>query len=179
MIFRETDIPGAYLIEPEPIEDERGFFARSFCTREFAAAGIEFAPVQSNISFNRAAYTLRGMHFHAAPYEETKLVRCSAGRIFDVIVDLRPASRTYRQWIGAELSRANGHALFIPAGCAHGFLTLEANSDVFYQMSPHFEPGHERGFRFDDPEIAIRWPAAPSVISSRDAALPSFRELSA
>ena len=178
MIFIETKITGAYLIEPERLEDNRGHFTRSFCSREFAAAGISFLPVQSNLSHNKAAYTLRGMHFHAAPYAETKLVRCTAGRLFDVIVDIRDGSPSYGCWVGAELSRDNGSALFIPAGCAHGFLTLEPDTDVFYQMSPHFTPGYERGFRWDDPDIGIDWPGTPAVISDRDAALPLLREVS-
>ncbi|MFC4273503.1 dTDP-4-dehydrorhamnose 3,5-epimerase [Sneathiella chungangensis] len=176
MIFTETEIAGVFLIEPEVIEDERGHFARSFCTREFADHGIDFLPVQSNISANNSAYTLRGMHFHAAPHEETKLVRCSAGKIFDVAVDIRPHSPSFRNWIGVELSRKNGRALFIPAGCAHGFLTLEDDSEVFYQMSPAYTPGHDRGFRWDDPVIGIDWPGEPKVISARDAGLGSLED---
>lgn len=168
MKITETLIPGAYFIEPEYIRDERGYFARSYCRQEFAEHGIDFLPMQSNISYNKAAFTLRGMHFHAAPYEETKLVRCSAGRMFDVAVDLRPNSPTFKKWIGVELSRENGGALFIPAGCAHGFLTLEDETDVFYQMSPAYVSGHDRGFRWDDPAIGINWPAEPKVISEKD-----------
>ncbi|TNE33695.1 MAG: dTDP-4-dehydrorhamnose 3,5-epimerase [Alphaproteobacteria bacterium] len=176
MKITETNLSGVYLIEPDFIEDSRGFFTRAFCQDEFASAGIDFAPVQSNISHNRLAYTLRGMHFQAAPYAETKLVRCTSGRLFDVAVDLRESSPTYRQWTGLDLSRQNAKALFIPAGCAHGFLTLEDETEVFYQMSPAFVPGHDRGFRFDDPAIGITWPKTPKVISEKDLALPLFDE---
>ncbi|PHQ67246.1 MAG: dTDP-4-dehydrorhamnose 3,5-epimerase [Sneathiella sp.] len=174
MIFSATDIPGAYLITPERHEDERGFFARSYCAEEFADHGIAFIPAQSNISHNKQAFTLRGMHFHAPPYEETKLVSCSAGRLFDVAVDLRPASPAYKKWIGFELSPENGLAFFIPAGCAHGFLTLEDHTNVFYQMSPTYTPGHDRGFRWDDEEIGIDWPRKPQVMSDKDRAFDKF-----
>ncbi len=176
MNFAETEISGVYLVEPEFIEDNRGYFTRSFCEEEFAAAGINFLPVQSNVSYNKKAYTLRGMHFHAAPYAETKLVRCSAGKVFDVAVDIRPNSPSFKKWVGFELSRKNGRALFIPAGCAHGFLTLEDDSEVSYQMSPAYTAGHDRGFRWDDPAIGITWPGEPKVISTRDADLPSLDE---
>jgi dTDP-4-dehydrorhamnose 3,5-epimerase len=177
MIFRETEIDGVFLIEPEFIKDDRGYFARTFCEDEFSDTGIDFHSVQSNVSYNEKAYTLRGMHFHAAPYEETKLVRCSAGKIFDVVVDIRTNSPSFKKWIGFELSRKNGHALFIPAGCAHGFLTLEDESEVFYQMSPAYTPGHDRGFHWNDQTIGIDWPGKPKVISPRDEALPSFNEV--
>lgn len=172
MIFKETNIDGAWLIEPERFEDERGFFTRAYCPAEFNGQGIEFHPVQSNISHNKRALTLRGMHYHAPPFEETKLVRCTSGRAFDVIVDLRPHSETYKQWAGIELSRENGKALFIPPGCAHGFLTLVDETDIFYQMGPAFVPGHDRGFRWNDPDFEIAWPAEPDVISEKDKALP-------
>ena len=168
MIFNETEIKGVYLIEPEFIEDDRGYFTRTFCEAEFARVGINFHPVQSNISYNKKAYTLRGMHFHAPPYEETKLVRCSAGKIFDVAVDIRVGSPSFKKWVGFELSRKNGRALLIPAGCAHGFLTFEDDSEVFYQMSPVYTPGHDRGFRWNDPAIGINWPGEPKVISKKD-----------
>ncbi|MAZ03642.1 MAG: dTDP-4-dehydrorhamnose 3,5-epimerase [Sneathiella sp.] len=176
MIFTKTEIQGAYLIEPNFIEDERGYFARSYCQQEFADHGIDFLPVQSNISYNKANHTLRGMHFHAAPFEETKLVSCSAGAIYDVAVDIRPDSPTFKKWIGVNLSRQNGCELFIPAGCAHGFLTLEADSEVSYQMYPAYTPGHDRGFHWNDPDIAIEWPAKPQVISARDDALEPLAE---
>lgn len=177
MIFNETEIKGVYLIEPEFIKDERGYFARTFCENEFKEAGIVFHPVQSNVSNNKKAYTLRGMHFHAAPYEETKLVRCSAGKVFDVVVDIRSESPSFRKWLGVELSRENGRAFYIPTGCAHGFLTLENDSEVFYQMGPAYTPGHDRGFRWNDPTIDIDWPGEPKVISARDAKLTALDEV--
>ncbi|MBV1885611.1 MAG: dTDP-4-dehydrorhamnose 3,5-epimerase [Parvibaculaceae bacterium] len=168
MKFQETAIPGAFIVDPERHEDNRGYFTRSFCEVEFKKQGISFQPVQSNISYNETALTLRGMHFHTAPYEETKLVRCSAGRIFDVAVDLRKTSPAFKTWIGVDLSRKNGRAFFIPAGCAHGFLTLENETEVFYQMSPAFTPGNDAGFHWNDPDIAIEWPEKPVVISQKD-----------
>ncbi len=171
MKFKETMIPGAFILDPQRHEDSRGYFTRAFCEQEFADAGIDFHPVQSNISYNKTAYTLRGMHYHTAPFEETKLVRCSAGRLFDVAVDLRPDSPAYKKWVGAELSRKNGRSFFIPPGCAHGFLTLEDETEVFYQMSPAFVPGHDRGFHWNDPEIGIDWPGLPRVISDKDQSL--------
>ncbi|MFT6556169.1 dTDP-4-dehydrorhamnose 3,5-epimerase [Sneathiella sp.] len=175
MIFTETKIPGAWLLEPQRHEDERGYFTRTFCRQEFLDHGLDFLPVQSNISYNRESLTLRGLHFHAPPFEETKLVRCTSGRLFDVAVDLRPQSPAYKQWVGVELSRENGRGFFIPAGCAHGFLTLEEHTEVSYQMSPEFEPGHDLGIRWDDPSINIQWPATPRVVSAKDQAL-SFME---
>lgn len=175
MQITETDIPGVFLIKPEFIEDERGYFARAYCREEFAARGIDFLPVQCNLSYNKSAYTLRGMHYHASAYAETKLVRCSSGRMFDVAVDLREGSPTYKKWIGVELSRENSLALFIPAGCAHGFLTLEDDTEVFYQMSPAYVPGHECGFRWNSLEIGIDWPSEPRVISKKDQALDDLK----
>jgi dTDP-4-dehydrorhamnose 3,5-epimerase len=177
MKFLRTEISDVFIIEPERHKDNRGFFARTFCEQEFAAQGIVFNPVQSNISNNEKAFTLRGMHYQIKPYEEIKLVRCSAGRIFDVAVDIRPQSSSYKKWIGVELSRENGLALYIPPGCAHGFLTLEDHSDVFYQMSPAFMPGQDRGFHWNDPEFEISWPTTPEVISEKDFNLPNFDHL--
>ncbi|USG60341.1 dTDP-4-dehydrorhamnose 3,5-epimerase [Sneathiella marina] len=174
MKFTATEISDVFIVDMDRHEDDRGYFARTFCEQEFAEQGISFTPVQSNISHNKQAFTLRGMHYHAPPYEETKLVRCSAGRLFDVAVDLRPHSPSFKKWVAVELSPENGRGLHIPAGCAHGFLTLEDNSDVFYQMGPAFTPGHDRGFRWDDPEIAIKWPADPLVISHKDQLLDNF-----
>lgn len=175
MKFQETAISGVFIVAPERHEDSRGYFTRSFCEAEFKEQNISFQPVQSNISYNQTALTLRGMHFHTAPYEETKLVRCSTGRIFDVAVDLRKKSSTFKQWVGVELSRKNGKALFIPAGCAHGFLTLEDETEVFYQMSPSFTPGHDTGFHWNDPNIAIEWPEKPVVISLKDQDLKEYK----
>ena len=177
MIFTETKIPGAFLLEPERHEDGRGYFVRTFCEQEFRENGIDFSPVQGNTSYNAHALTLRGMHFHAKPHEEEKLVRCGAGRIFDVAVDLREGSAAYGQWIGVELSRENGQGLFIPKGCAHGFLTLEDHSEVTYLMSPAYVGGYERGFYWEDPDIGIAWPVEPKVIAEKDRALPSLAEL--
>ncbi len=175
MRFSQTAIPGVLVIDIETHEDERGAFARLQCPDEFAAAGQPFAPVQTSLSRNPRAGTLRGMHYQPAPNAEAKLVRAVRGRMFDVALDLRPASPTYRKWFGIELSADNARALFIPEGVAHGFLTLEADTDVFYQIAPKFEPGHEAGVRWDDPAFAIAWPHAPALISQRDATYPDFR----
>ncbi len=176
MIFTETKIPGAFLLEPERHEDGRGYFARTFCEQEFKENGIDFSPVQANTSYNVQALTLRGMHFNASPDEEEKLVRCSAGKLFDVAVDLRKDSPAYGSWVGVELSRENGIGFYIPKGCAHGFLTLEENTEVSYLMSPAYVGGRERGFRWDDPDIKILWPALPTVISERDRQYRGFNE---
>jgi len=167
--FSTTTIPGVWLIAPEPRHDERGFFARTFCADEFAAHGLNPVLVQCATSFNRRRGTLRGMHYQAAPHEEEKLVRCTRGAIFDVVVDLRPASPTLYQWTSAELSADNHQMLYIPAGCAHGFLTLADGAEVFYQMSAAHHPESSRGVRWDDPLLAIRWPGeGPVVMSDRD-----------
>lgn len=169
MRFSPTLIAGVTVVDIEPHADDRGHFARLHCPEEFAAAGHPFAPAQTSLSHNRLAGTLRGMHYQAAPHAETKLVRAVRGRIFDVAVDLRPASPTYRRWVGVELSADNGRAVLIGEGIAHGFLTLEDGADVIYQISPGFQPGHDRGVRWDDPAFGIEWPMTPRVISSRDA----------
>jgi dTDP-4-dehydrorhamnose 3,5-epimerase len=170
MIFTETPLVGAFVVEPERIADERGFFARTWCVNEFAARGLETRLVQCNVSYNARRGTLRGMHFQAAPHEEVKLVRCTAGAIYDVIVDLRPGSPTRHQWFGVELTAANRLALYIPAGFAHGFQTLEDESEVFYQMAEFYHPESARGVRYDDPAFGIAWPLPVSVIGVRDAA---------
>jgi dTDP-4-dehydrorhamnose 3,5-epimerase len=172
MKFERTELPGVIRILPEPIADERGFFARLFCPEEFAAAGCAFAPVQMSLSRNRAALTLRGMHFQAPPFAEAKIVRAVRGAIHDVVVDLRPESPAYRRWTVATLSAENGEALLIPEGCAHGFLTLEDETDVLDQIDRLYTPGHARGLRYDDPALAIAWPAAPRVIAPADLAWP-------
>lgn len=176
MIFRETAIAGVAVVEAEPRADDRGAFARLHCPDDFANAGHPFAPAQTSLSYNRKALTLRGMHYQAAPYAETKLVRVTRGRAFDVVVDLRPDSPTYRQWAGVELDAASARAVLIPEGIAHGFLTLEDDTDVLYQIAPSYTPGHDRGVRWDDPAFGIAWPAAPAVISDRDAAYPDYRD---
>lgn len=175
MRFSETAIEGVVLVDIAPREDERGGFARLQCPEEFAAAGHPFAPAQTSLSRNPRAGTLRGMHHQPAPYAETKLVRVVRGRIFDVALDLRRSSPTYRRWISAELSADNARALLVPEGVAHGFLTLEPDTDVLYQIGPAFQPGHEAGVRWDDPAFAIAWPAAPALISPRDATYPDFQ----
>ena len=175
MRFSETPVVGVLIVDIEPHQDARGAFARLQCPEEFAAAGHPFAPVQTSLSRNIHARTLRGMHYQPAPHAETKLVRAVRGRIFDVALDLRPDSATYRQSAGAELSADNGRAMFIPEGVAHGFLTLEPDTDVLYQISPAFTPGHEAGVRWDDPAFAIAWPGAPTVISERDSGYPDHQ----
>jgi dTDP-4-dehydrorhamnose 3,5-epimerase len=174
MIFRDTRLPGVYEIELERHEDERGFFARAYCEREFAARELLTSYPQWNLSRNRARATLRGLHLQSPPQAEVKIVRCVRGAIFDVAVDLRPGSPGYRQWVAVELSAERGNALYIPAGCAHGFITLRDDSDVLYQMGAVHAPEAARGFRWDDPAFGIRWPLAPAVISARDRAFPDF-----
>ncbi len=169
MIYTETKLSGAYIIEPEPISDERGFFARTWCRREFRERGLCSDFVQCNISSNARRGTLRGMHYQADPHPEIKLVRCTHGAIYDVIVDLRPASPTRYQWVGVELTATNHRMLYIPAGFAHGFQTLEDASEVFYQMSDFYYPELARGVRWDDPAFGVIWPIAERIISGRDA----------
>jgi len=175
MRFTETDLPGAFIIDIQPLEDERGFFARGFCERELAEHGLIPRVVQANISFNRRKGTLRGMHYQVAPHEETKLVRCTRGALYDVIVDLRPDSSTYLQWTGVELTANNHRALFVPQGFAHGFQTLQDDTEAFYQVSEFYTPTAERGLRYDDPAIAIHWPLAVTSISAKDAAWPDVQ----
>jgi dTDP-4-dehydrorhamnose 3,5-epimerase len=175
MIFQETAINGAWIVAPEPIEDERGLFARTFCAEEFQARGIDIRVAQCNTSFNARAGTLRGLHFQAEPHGEAKLVRCTQGAIYDVAVDLRPDSPSYRRWFSVELTAANRRAFFIPEGCAHGFQSLRDASEVLYQMSTPYVPGAERGLRWDDPAFGVKWPEPPvhgRTISKRDASYP-------
>jgi len=168
MKFTETKLKGAFIIEPELLEDERGFFARTFCREEFEAHGLNPNLVQCSISFNKKKGTLRGMHYQTPPHEEARIVRCTMGSIYDVIVNLRPHSETFRQWFATELSAGNRKMLYIPEGMAHGFLTLTANTEVFYQMSEYYNTQSSRGVRWDDPAFGIKWPAKPSVVSQRD-----------
>lgn len=174
MIFSETRLKGAFRIEIERLKDERGFFARSWCRREFEAQGLESRLVQCDISFNLKAGTLRGMHYQSRPFEESKLVRCTRGSIYDVIVDLRADSPTFGQHEGFLLTSENRLMLFVPGSFAHGFLTLEDETEVFYQMSEFYSADHSRGFRWDDPRFGINWPHEISVISARDRAYPDF-----
>lgn len=175
MKFTATALAGLLKIELDPIADERGFFARAFCADEFATLGLPTHFEQISLSRNIRAGTLRGMHFQKAPYAETKFIRCTRGSIFDVVVDLRRDSSTFCHWVGETLSAENGIALLVPPGFAHGFETLEDESDVLYQITPAYEPGFGDGVRFDDPAFAIRWPSAPIAMSERDAAYPDFR----
>jgi dTDP-4-dehydrorhamnose 3,5-epimerase len=174
MIFRETKLRGAFVIEPERLEDERGFFALSWSREEFAARGLESGLVECNISFNRRKGTLRGMHYQEAPHGQAKLVRCTAGAVYDVVIDLRPSSPTYGQWAGAELSAVNRLMFYVPAGFAHGFQTLADDSEVFYQMSSAFVPGSGRGVRWDDPAFGIEWPPDERTIIARDREYADF-----
>ena len=174
MIFTETEIKGAFVIEPERIIDKRGYFARTWCKQEFEEHGLNPNLVQCNISFNNKRGTLRGMHYQAKPYEEAKLVRCTRGSIWDVIVDLRIDSNTYLKWFAAELTANNYKMLYVPKSFAHGFQTLEDNSEVFYQMSDHYVPKYSRGIRWDDPLFAIQWPEKELVISEKDQEYPDF-----
>lgn len=168
MIFRETSLGGAFIIEPERIEDARGYFARTWCRDEFAARGLSSDLAQCSVSFNARKGTVRGMHFQAVPHAEVKLVRCTRGAIFDVIVDLRPGSPTRYQWTAVELGEEDQQLLYIPEGFAHGFQTLEDRCEVFYQISEPYHPECARGVRWDDPAFGIRWPLEVSMISARD-----------
>jgi len=174
MLFRPLDLAGAVLVEPVRLADERGFFARVFCEEEFAAAGLPTRFPQCNVSFNASKGTVRGMHFQCAPYEDPKLVRCSRGAIFDVIVDLRPGSPTHLRSVGVELTEENGLALYVPPGFAHGFQTLADGTEVFYQMGEVYVPDLARGIRWDDPAIDVRWPLPVAVISERDRTYPDY-----
>ncbi len=174
MIFTPAALPGAYIIDLEPITDERGFFARSWCGDEFAAHGLDPALAQCNISFNHRKGTLRGMHYQTAPHGEAKLVRCTMGAIHDVIIDLRPESPTYTQHVAVELTAENRRALFVPEGFAHGFQTLVDESEAFYQMSRSFVAGAASGVRWDDPAFSIAWPEDKRTISERDRQWPDF-----
>ncbi len=174
MIFRELAIAGAYLLLPERHEDARGFFARTFCRSEFEQRGLKAAVAQCNVSFNHRRGTVRGMHYQAPPSEEAKLVRCTRGAIWDVILDLRPGSASFRRHAGVELDADSRASLYVPAGVAHGFQTLADGAEVFYQMSEFFDPDAARGVRWDDPAFEISWPQEITVISERDLAFPDF-----
>ncbi len=172
MIFTESPLRGAYLIDMTRMEDERGFFARAFCTDEFAVHGLAAHMSQCSVSFNAKRGTLRGLHFQVLPHDEEKLVRCMAGAIFDVIVDIRGESPTHRRWFGAELTAANRRALYVPKGFAHGFITLADDTEVFYMISVPYVAGSAQGLRWNDPALGIRWPMEPTAISGRDAQYP-------
>jgi dTDP-4-dehydrorhamnose 3,5-epimerase len=174
MVITAATLPGAFVVDVERYEDERGFFARSWCQREFEAHGLNPRLVQCSVSRNHRKGTLRGMHYQVAPNAEVKLVRCTSGAIYDVIIDLRPDSPTFRQHLGVELSEENQRALYIPEGFAHGYLTLTDAAEIFYQMSEFYEPAAARGVRWNDPAFAIDWPGAVLVISPRDRDYPDF-----
>jgi dTDP-4-dehydrorhamnose 3,5-epimerase len=173
----ETKLPGVFEIYLEPYPDERGFFARSWCQKEFESYNLNPKVVQCNVSFNLRRGTLRGIHYQAAPFPEAKLVRCTMGAIYDVVVDLRSQSPTFRDWVGVKLTAENRHMLYVPEGCGHGFLTLEDNTEIFYQMSEFYHPELARGVRWNDPAIHIVWPAAVEVISERDRTYADLGEL--
>jgi dTDP-4-dehydrorhamnose 3,5-epimerase len=174
VIFEPVDLPGVVVVIPNRHADDRGFFARTWCAREFAAAGLPSKLAQCSVSWNDRRHTLRGMHWEAAPERESKLVRCTRGAIFDVVVDLRPESPTYLRHVSLRLDSDDHRALWIPPGMAHGFLTLMDGTEVLYQMDSFYAPGAERGARWDDPAFSIDWPAAPAVISERDRSFADF-----
>lgn len=174
MKFIETRLSGAFIIAPDLIEDERGFFARTFCRHEFENHGLNPDLVQCNIAFNKIKGTLRGLHYQTKPHAEVKLVRCTTGAIYDVIVDLRPESPTFRQWFAADLSDKNHQMLYVPDGFAHGYQTLASQTEVFYQVSTFYHPASERGVRWDDPAFGIEWPLPVTDISKKDASHPDW-----
>jgi dTDP-4-dehydrorhamnose 3,5-epimerase len=175
VVFTETGLSGAFIVDVERHVDERGFFARSWCNREFDERGLNPSVVQCNVSGNKVKGTLRGMHYQVAPHAEVKLVRCTKGSIYDVIVDLRASSPTFLRHVCVELTADNHRALYIPEGFAHGFMTLQDDSEVFYQMSALYEPSAARGVRWNDPIFGIAWPLPVSVVSTRDREYPDFK----
>jgi dTDP-4-dehydrorhamnose 3,5-epimerase len=179
MRFTESPLPGALVIDPEPVADERGLFARTYCAEEFAARDLVTEWVQCNSSLTRCKGAVRGLHFQADPHAETKLVRCTRGAVFDVAVDIRRESPTFGRWFAVELTANNRRAFYIPAGFAHGFQALADDSELFYQMSAFYEPKSARGIRWDDGDIAIAWPLAATMLSDRDRNFPLLRELAA
>jgi dTDP-4-dehydrorhamnose 3,5-epimerase len=174
MIFHETKLPGAFEVQVEPHSDERGFFARSWCEREFAQLGLNTKLVQCNISVTSRQGTLRGIHFQAAPFAEAKLVRCTRGAIYDVILDLRPHSPTFRDWVAVVLTADKHNMTYVPEGCGHGFQTLQDDIEVFYQMSEFYNPEAAHGVRWNDPAFRIAWPEKVEIISERDKTYPDF-----
>ncbi len=175
MIFHETKLHGVFEIHIEPNGDERGFFARTWCQKEFEAHGLNPRLAQCSVSFNAKKGTLRGVHYQAEPYEEAKVVRCTQGAIYDVAVDLRPQSPTFKQWAGVELTAGNRHMLYIPEGCAHAFFTLAPDTEIFYQISEFYHPESARGVRWNDSAFGIVWPGKVEVISDRDNTYPDFK----
>ena len=177
MVFTQTKLKGAYIIDVKKIEDGRGFFGRSYCKKEFEQSGLNTNLVQVNISFNHKKGTLRGLHMQVAPHEESKLVRCTRGSIYDVILDLRSGSETFLQWIGVSLTAASYRMLYIPEGCAHAYLTLEDDTDVMYQVTEFYTPSAERGYKWNDPAFGIEWPIEPIIISDKDQDQPLYSAL--
>jgi dTDP-4-dehydrorhamnose 3,5-epimerase len=174
MKFIQTPLQNAFIIEPELLEDERGFFSRTFCRKEFEAFGLNPKMVQCNISFNKKKGTLRGMHYQESPYQEAKLVRCTMGGIYDVILDIRPDSATFKRWFVVELTSENHRMIYIPEGFAHGFQTLYDNTEVFYQMSEFYHSEYSSGIRWDDPTFEIEWPHGERIISEKDLQYPDY-----
>lgn len=174
MIFTELELKGAYLLEIKKISDDRGFFGRSWCKNEMEEHGLNGNVVQQNVSLSKQKGTLRGMHYQPDPYAETKLIRCTRGTIYDVIIDIRPDSPTWKQWVGVELSADNYKMVYVPEGFAHGFLTLEDNSEVTYLVTQFYAPGAEAGIRYNDPLFGVEWPGKVQVISDRDSSHPDF-----
>ncbi len=174
MKFIPTPLTGAFVIELEERGDERGFFARAFCIKEFESNGLNQSIVQINNSLSKDTGTLRGMHYQLAPKSEDKIVRCIKGRLFDVIIDIRSESKTFKNWFGVELSAENRLSLYVPKGFAHGFITLEENTEAFYLVTEFYSPIHERGIRYNDPEFNIKWPIEPKIISDKDLNHPDF-----
>jgi dTDP-4-dehydrorhamnose 3,5-epimerase len=174
MHFIETAVPGGWIIDPERHEDERGHFWRAWCSDEFAAHGIHFVPVQANMGYNIHKGTVRGMHFQEAPALEGKLMRCTRGAVFDVIIDLRPESPFFRRWYGVELTSENGRMVYVPERCGHGYQTLEECTEIYYMTSARYTPAAVRGIRFNDPGFAIEWPLHPTTISQQDRNWPLF-----
>ena len=174
MTFHQTNLMGVIEVRLDPKTDERGFFARTWCESEFKAHGLNSTLVQCNVSFNERKGTLRGMHYQMAPFEESKLVRCTSGAIYDVVLDLRRQSPTFKRWIAVTLTAQNRNAIYVPEGCAHGFVTLEDHTEVFYQMSEFYSAASARGVRWDDPAFRIEWPEKVEVLSGRDRTYPDF-----
>ncbi|MCX6006126.1 MAG: dTDP-4-dehydrorhamnose 3,5-epimerase [Chloroflexi bacterium] len=174
MIFKEIELKGAYIIELEPLKDERGYFARTYCQNEFRQNGLELTIMQCDVSYNRKKGTLRGLHYQSAPHEEVKLVSCTRGSMYDVIVDIREQSPTYCRWLAVELTEQNRKMLYIPKGFAHGFQTLADDTAVYYQMSEYYHPGLARGIRWNDSALGINWPVKISIMAAKDRQFPDF-----
>jgi dTDP-4-dehydrorhamnose 3,5-epimerase len=174
MIFTETKLAGAFIIDVERLEDERGFFGRAWCKKEFEKHGLNADAVQANVSYNKHRGTLRGMHYQIAPFSECKTVRCTSGSIYDVIIDIRPDSPTFKQWVGVELTARSFRMLYVPDGFAHGFITLEDDTSLHYMITQYYTPDAQAGIRFDDPVFNIEWPITPTSISDKDKSHPPF-----